>query len=187
MPNSSIWAIDKPLSGITTPGQSGFGSDGSERVVHIPQSSSITGASTIRLFNVTSRILIEEVLTLCTDAVSVFLQLWPTGKIYKRRLKGFRLKLWIFLYLEFKTWMKIFTQRSNWYIKDMISRCPHCSQDETVLIWKKNKEACFDTFVTRFWQNIGLSKLSTVYIHQTPQLAHWSFSILSWTGNSFHR
>ena len=34
---SSIWPIDRTLSGATTPGQSGPGSDGSEEVLHIPQ------------------------------------------------------------------------------------------------------------------------------------------------------
>ena len=43
--NSSIWPIDMTLSGATTPGQSGSGSNGSEGVFHIIQSSSITGAS----------------------------------------------------------------------------------------------------------------------------------------------
>ena len=42
---SSIWPIDRTLSDITTPGLSGPGSDGNEGVVHIPQSSSITGTS----------------------------------------------------------------------------------------------------------------------------------------------
>ena len=42
---SSIWLIDRTLSGATTPGQSGPGSDGNEGVLHIPQSSSITEAS----------------------------------------------------------------------------------------------------------------------------------------------
>ena len=42
---SSIWAIDKTLSGTTTPGQSGTGSDGNEGVLHIRQSSSVTGTS----------------------------------------------------------------------------------------------------------------------------------------------
>ena len=37
---SSIWAIDRTLSGITTSGQSGPGGDGNEGVLHIPQSSS---------------------------------------------------------------------------------------------------------------------------------------------------
>ena len=40
---SSIWPIDRTLSGATTPGQSGHGSDGNEGVLRIPQSSCITG------------------------------------------------------------------------------------------------------------------------------------------------
>ena len=35
----------RPLSGATTAGQSGPGSDGNEGVLHIPQSSSTTGTS----------------------------------------------------------------------------------------------------------------------------------------------
>ena len=42
---SSIWPIDGTLSGATTPGQSGAGSDGTEEVLCISQSSCITGAS----------------------------------------------------------------------------------------------------------------------------------------------
>ena len=42
---SSIWHINRTLSGATTPAQRGPGSDGNKRVLHIPQSSSITGAS----------------------------------------------------------------------------------------------------------------------------------------------
>ena len=42
---SSISPIDKTLSNATTLGQSGPGSNGNERVICIPQSSSITGAS----------------------------------------------------------------------------------------------------------------------------------------------
>ena len=38
---SSIWTIDKRLPGATVPGQSRPGSDGNERVLRIPQSSSI--------------------------------------------------------------------------------------------------------------------------------------------------
>ena len=45
MSNISIWPIDKTLSGATTPGQSGPGSDGNKGVHCIPQSSSITEAS----------------------------------------------------------------------------------------------------------------------------------------------
>ena len=42
---SSIWPIDKTLSGATTMGQSEHGSDGNKGVLRIPQSSSITGTS----------------------------------------------------------------------------------------------------------------------------------------------
>ena len=42
---SSIWPIDRTLSGASTLGQSWPGSNGNEGVLHIPQSSIITGAS----------------------------------------------------------------------------------------------------------------------------------------------
>ena len=42
---SSIWSIDRALSGANTPGQSWPGRDDDEGVFHIPQSSSITGTS----------------------------------------------------------------------------------------------------------------------------------------------
>ena len=45
MLNSSVWPINRTLSGATTPGHSWSGSDGNEAVLCIPQSSSITGAS----------------------------------------------------------------------------------------------------------------------------------------------
>ena len=45
MSNSSIWPIDRTLSGANTPGVSGTGSNGNGRVLCIPQSSIITGTS----------------------------------------------------------------------------------------------------------------------------------------------
>ena len=45
MSNSSIQPIDRTLSGATTLGQSGPGSDGNEMVLRILQSSSIIEAS----------------------------------------------------------------------------------------------------------------------------------------------
>ena len=45
MSNSSIWLIDRTLSGATTPSQSGPESDGNKTVLCIPQSSCITEAS----------------------------------------------------------------------------------------------------------------------------------------------
>ena len=45
MSNSSIWPKDTTLSSATTPGLSLPGGNGNEGVLHIPQSSSITGTS----------------------------------------------------------------------------------------------------------------------------------------------
>ena len=45
MSNSSIWYIDRSRLGATIPGQGRSGNDSNEGVLHIPQSSSITGAS----------------------------------------------------------------------------------------------------------------------------------------------
>ena len=42
---SSIWPIDRTLSGAAIPGQSGPVNDGNEGVLCIPQSSSIIGIS----------------------------------------------------------------------------------------------------------------------------------------------
>ena len=42
---SSIWPMGRTLSGATIPDQSGPGSNDNEGVLHIPQSSSISGAS----------------------------------------------------------------------------------------------------------------------------------------------
>ena len=56
MSNSSIWSIDRTLSGVTTPDLNGFGSDGSERVtLHSPKLQHYWSL-TIRLFSVISRI-----------------------------------------------------------------------------------------------------------------------------------
>ena len=42
---SSIWSLDRTLSGATIPCQSGPGSDGNKGALHIRQSSSVTGTS----------------------------------------------------------------------------------------------------------------------------------------------
>ena len=69
---SSIWPVDRTLSGATTPSQSGAGSDGNEGVLRIPQSSSISGTSpSICLVSYPGHSL-GVVLPLCRDVVSVF-------------------------------------------------------------------------------------------------------------------
>ena len=86
MSNNPIRPIDRTLSSITTPGQSRLGSNGNEEVLHIPQSSSITGASPSDCLMSYPRHLLAagEVLPLCRDAVGVF---------YSPRRQGFSLFL----------------------------------------------------------------------------------------------
>ena len=69
---SSIWPVDSNLSGATTSGQSEPGRDGNEGVLHIPQSSTITGTLTSDcLISYVGHSLGED-LPLCRDAVVVF-------------------------------------------------------------------------------------------------------------------
>ena len=72
--NSSIWPIDKILSGATTLGSSGPGSDGNEGVLHILQSSSITAAPPLDcLVLYPGNILMcGDILPLCSNAFCVF-------------------------------------------------------------------------------------------------------------------
>ena len=62
--------MDKALSGATTPGQSGPGSDGNEGVLRIPQSSSIAGISPSDCLG--HSLGWGGVLPLCKEAVGVF-------------------------------------------------------------------------------------------------------------------
>ena len=74
---SSIWPIEKILSGATTLGQRRPGSNGNEGVLHIPQSSSITWNPTIRFFSVLSRTPIGRDQQRCSLCI---LQPQPTGQ-----------------------------------------------------------------------------------------------------------
>ena len=60
MSNSSIWPIDRTLSGATTPGSSRPGNYGNEGVLCIPQSSSITGTSALNSLLSYSGLSMEE-------------------------------------------------------------------------------------------------------------------------------
>ena len=72
MSNSSIWPIDRTLSGATTPAQSGPWSNANEGVLCIPQSSRITEASLSDCLMLYPRHSLEGVLLLFRDAVCVF-------------------------------------------------------------------------------------------------------------------
>ena len=66
---SSIWPIDRILSGVTTPSQNGPGSGDIEGVLHIPQSFRVSPSDCLVPY---PRHSLGEVLALCRDAVGVF-------------------------------------------------------------------------------------------------------------------
>ena len=66
----SIWPIDKTLSGATTPGQSGPGSNGIKRVLHIPQISKARASPSDVLLSYPGHL--GVLLPLCRDAVGIF-------------------------------------------------------------------------------------------------------------------
>ena len=80
---SSIWPIDGTLSGATTSTQRGPGSDVNEGLLCIPQSSSITGTSTLDyLVSILGHPLWgSAVLPLCREAVVVFYSPSQVGNI----------------------------------------------------------------------------------------------------------
>ena len=71
---SSILPIHRTLSGATTSGQSGLSSVINEGVLHLPQSSCITGTNlTIRLYSVISRkLFMWWGLNFCREGIGVF-------------------------------------------------------------------------------------------------------------------
>ena len=73
--------IDRTLSSATNPGHLATGSDGNERVLHIPKSSSITGTSPSDCLVSLPGHLLGGGLPLCRDAVGVFYSPRRLGKI----------------------------------------------------------------------------------------------------------
>ena len=69
---SSILPTDRTLSGAATLGQSGPGRDANDGVLHIPQSSSITGTSPSDCLVSNTGHSLKGVLPLCIDAVGIF-------------------------------------------------------------------------------------------------------------------
>ena len=82
MSNSSIWPIDKTLSGATTPGQSGPGTNGNEGVPFNHQSSKTGVTSSDYLVSYPGHS--GGGLLLCRDAVSVFYSPPQQGRKDKR-------------------------------------------------------------------------------------------------------
>ena len=69
---SSIGPIDRTLSGATSAGRSGPGSDGDKGVLASPKATALLEPNPIRLFNVISRTLVGGILPLSRNAVGIF-------------------------------------------------------------------------------------------------------------------
>ena len=85
---SSIWPIERTLSGAIISGQSGYRSDGTEGVLHIPQSTSITGASLSDCLVSYPGHTLGQVLPFCREAVGVFYSPSRLGH-FKPKMPGF--------------------------------------------------------------------------------------------------
>ena len=72
MLNSSIWPLDRTLSGATTPSQNESASESNEEVLYIPQSSSITRVSPSVCLMSYQDTLWRGVLPFCSDVVNIF-------------------------------------------------------------------------------------------------------------------
>ena len=86
---SSIWAIDRTLSGTSTPNQKVPGSGVNEGVVYIPQISSITETfpSDCQVFSIISRTLDGGGLTPLQKSSWCILQPQPTGQYTELNVK----------------------------------------------------------------------------------------------------
>ena len=106
---SSIWPIDWTLSGTTTLGQSGSESNGNERLLHIPQSSIITGTSTLGcLVSYPGHSLGEGVLPLWREAFRVF---YSHSRLGKELSGGLTLK---FVWQQDSSGLLVSSQYSSW-------------------------------------------------------------------------
>ena len=79
-----IWPIDRTLSGATTPGQNGPGSDGNKRLLWIPPSSSITRISLSDCLEAYTRTHAGGGLTPLQRSSRCILQPHPTGQSLRR-------------------------------------------------------------------------------------------------------
>ena len=104
---SSIWPIDRALSGATTPGQSGPGSNGNEGVLYIPESSSITRTSPSDCLVSYLGHWLVGVLPLCKGTVGVFYNPSRLGKNNLDTVVCFKDYYLILMILQFKVIISI--------------------------------------------------------------------------------
>ena len=121
---SSIWTIDRTLSGTTTPGQSGPGIDGNEGVLHIPQNSSIAGTSS-------SDCLVTYpggVLPLCWEAVGVFYSPSRLDNLHVVRNQSINLSIdhWYYIFTVCKSFqLSLPKEFITEYLKNVLGTATH--------------------------------------------------------------
>ena len=130
MSNSSIWPLDRALSGAIPLCQSGPVSIGNEGVLYIPQSSSITGAwLSDCLVSYTGHSWKAGVLSLCRDAFGVFYSLSQLGsQISELNTRYIFCNIKLFSHCWFQFWqihLSLYIFWTHWYLVEEI----------TVLIW----------------------------------------------------
>ena len=105
---SSIWPINRTLSGATTPSQSGSRSNGNERVIRIPKAPALLEPHHQFLYSHTGHSLVEVGgLLVCRDAVNVFYSPSRLGKEIKFR------KYSIFKVGNYLLWFLLFTEHKS--------------------------------------------------------------------------
>ena len=94
----SIWPIDRTLSGATTPGQGGSGSNGNEKALYIPQISNAGASPSEGLMSYPGHSL-GRVLPLCKDAVTVFSSPTQLGYSYLCECVCVCVYIYIYIYI----------------------------------------------------------------------------------------
>ena len=140
---SSIWPINRTLSGATTPGQS------NEGVLHIPQSSSISGTSSSGcLVSYLGHLLEAGVLPLCREAVYVFHSPSWLSK-YNGEENAIELRV-----------------TGQWRVDATVSRVNGASSLEVVMYYNENSsELC------EYWP-IHIHKMPLSWFHETFSSFH---------------
>ena len=112
---SSIWAIDRTLSGATTSGQSESGSYGNEGALRIPQSSSITWAFPLDCLVSYLGCSLMRVLPLYRNTASVFCcPSWLGHSLFNETI----LNVCVRLYFVYES--KIFAEYYQWFIWSLL-------------------------------------------------------------------
>ena len=158
---SFISPIDKTLSGATTPGQSGPGSDGNEQILCIPQHSIITGKSPSNWLVSYPGLSFGEVWPLCKEAVystapanwatfMIRLVILPRNLYLTKVFLVFLLHNEVWFFWQQCSFLHAFSQRSALWAS---TKCPShsgllsSSEDSYLSLWNPYVHKNFGIFI----------------------------------------